>query len=217
MLYKSRAQGIVKTPTVCYVYGMHTETLPALWSFTREPQVVALEASETFTHAHLPHALARHAARGERVGVILGSNRLDVRGIARWARQRRLDPRPLLARIDVSRAETCHQLAERIATLSAEQQRAWRALYIIGFLETFYDETPAYYEARWLLQQTLARLQMLAANGLPVLLIVSAPPTKTRAIFLQDVARRAEVYWQAADQELPRVDAPRQLALGGGE
>lgn len=194
---------------------MHTEILPALFTSARAPQLVALEASETFTHAHIPHALARHAARGERVGVILGNNRLDVRGMARWARRQQFDPRPLLARVDVSRAETCHQLAERIATLSPEQQRAWCALYIVGFLETFYDETPAYHEACWLLHQTLAHLTTLVANGLPVLLIVSAPPTKTRGAFLQDVARRADVFWQAPEA-LPRLDAPRQLALIGG-
>jgi hypothetical protein len=193
---------------------MRTEILPTLLLFTRAPQLVALEASETFTQAHIPHALARHAARGERVGVILGSNRLDVRSIARWARQRRLDPRPLLARVDVSRAETCHQLAERIATLSPEQERAWRALCIVGFLETFYDETPAYHEARWLLHQTLAHLTTLAANGLPVLITVSAPHVAARAVFLQDVARRADVYWHAPEP-LPRMDAPRQLALTG--
>lgn len=191
---------------------MHTETLPAPFRSLAVPQLVAFAATESFARPHIVRALGTHAARGERAGVILGSNRLDVRGIARWARQHRLDPRPLLARVDISRAETCHQLAECIATLSPAQQRTWRALYVIGFLETFYDETPDYHEARWLLHQTLRRLKTLAANGLPVLITVSAPQTAARANFMQEVSLRADVYWQANEQA-PRLHAPRQLAL----
>ncbi|MBI4671790.1 MAG: hypothetical protein HY741_09005 [Chloroflexi bacterium] len=195
---------------------MHTETLPALFTLSHSPQLVAVAAAENFSQPRILQALATHAVRGERVGVILGNNRLDVRGIARLARQQRLDPRPLLARIDLSRAETCHQLAECIATISIEQQQNWRALYVVGLLETFYDETPAYHEARWLLQQTLLYLKTIVTDGLPVLITLAAPPTAARAQFMHDVAHAVDVYWEA-QAETPRLHAPRQVALVWGD
>ena len=178
-------------------------------------QVVAVKASETFFQTHIIQSLAFHSARGERIGVIVGNNRLDVRAIAQLAQRHGLDPRPILARIDMSRAETCHQLHQCIATLSDEQVKAWHALYVLGFMENFYDETPKEHEAKWLLVQSLKKLHELTRRGLLILLTLSAPKQKGREHFLQLVAQRVDVY-QEISETVPQLAPPRQLALEMG-
>ncbi len=179
------------------------------------PQVIAVKASESFFQAKIIPSLAFHAARGERVGVIVGNNRLDVRAIAQLAHKHKLDPRPLLARIELSRAETCHQLYQCIAALSDEQIHTWHALYVIGFMENFYDETPKEHEAKWLLVQSLNKLHELARRGLLILLTLSAPKRKGREHFLQLVAQRVDVY-QEFSEAILQLAPPRQLALDMG-
>lgn len=178
-------------------------------------QVIAVKAPETFFQTKIIPSLAFHAARGERVGVIVGNNRFDVRAIAQLARRHKLDPRPLLARIELSRAETCHQLYQCIATLSDEQINAWHALYVLGFMENFYDETPKEHEAKWLLVQSLKTLRELASRGLLILLTLSEPKQKGREHFLQVVAQRVDVY-QEISETTPQLAPPRQLALEMG-
>ncbi len=179
------------------------------------PQLVAVKASETFFQTKIIPSLAFHAARGERVGVIVGNNRLDVHAIAQLAHKHKLDPRPILSRIELSRAETCHQLYQCIATLSDEQISTWHALYVLGFMENFYDETPKEHEAKWLLVQSLKKLRELASRGLLILLTLSAPKQKGREHFLQLVAQRVDVY-QEISETVPQLAPPRQLALEMG-
>ncbi|OQY99686.1 MAG: hypothetical protein B6D41_01260 [Chloroflexi bacterium UTCFX4] len=178
-------------------------------------QVVAVKASESFFQAKIIPSLAFHAARGERIGLIVGNNRLDVRALAQLAHEHNLDPRPLLARIELSRAETCHQLFQCIATLSDEQINAWHALYVLDFMENFYDETPKEHEAKWLLIQSLKKLRELASRGLLILLTLSTPKQKGREHFLQLVAQRVDVY-QEFSETIPQLAPPRQLALEMG-
>lgn len=178
------------------------------------PQVVAVKASESFFQTKIIPSLAFHTARGERVGVIVGNNRLDVRAIAQLAHKHKLDPRPLLARIELSRAETCHQLYQALKDLPVTKQTEWSALYLVGFMDTFYDETPKYYEVRWLLVKSLNLLKTIASNGLPVLILCSTPKQKGREHFMQLVTQRVDVY-QEISETIPQLAPPRQLALIG--
>ncbi len=191
--------------------------LPAFEARVNSPvgaSLVALAARETQAHPLVIRSLAAHAARGERLGVLIGHNRLDVYGIARLAQSHGLDPRPLLARIELSRAFTCHQLHRRILTLDIKA-KGWDALYVLGLLDTFYDEDVKPHEAARLLRESLARLKGLAVGGLPVLITVSAPKVAGREQFLQLVAGQVDVWWEPPP-EARALPVPPQLALPPG-
>ncbi len=155
-------------------------------------------------------SLAAQAARGERVGVVVGHNRFDLYALARLAQSHGLDPRPLLARIELSRAFTCHQLHRRIMTLDPAKRR-WSALYVLGLLDTFYDEDVKGYEAARLLRESLARLRALSDEG-PVLVTVFAPKEPGREHFLELTAQAVDVYWEPP-REAQALPAAPQLAL----
>jgi hypothetical protein len=71
-------------------------------------QVVTVAARESYSHPLVIQSLAAHAARGERLGVLIGHNHFDVYALSRLALEHGLDPRPILERIELSRAFTCH-------------------------------------------------------------------------------------------------------------
>jgi hypothetical protein len=178
-------------------------------------QVIAVAARESYSHPLVIQSLAAHAARGERLGVLIGHNRFDVYALSRLAVEHGLDPRPILERIELSRAFTCHQLHRRILTLGVPHTKRWSALYVLGLLDTFYDEDVKHHEARRLLSESLAKLKEIAVSGLPVLITVSAPHEPGREHFLEVVARDADLYWEPSE-DVPRLPAPRQLMLGIG-
>ncbi len=202
---------------------MPAQTLsPVLSSLEIEPaqlrltsQVVAVAARDSFSHPLVIRSLAAHAARGERLGVLIGHNRFDVYALSRLALEHSLDPRPLLARIELSRAFTCHQLHRRILTLGVPHMQRWSALYVLGLLDTFYDEDVKHHEASRLLNESLRKLKEIAASGLPVLITVSAAQEPGREHFLEVVASQADMYWEPSE-DVPRLPAPHQLALAFG-
>ncbi len=175
-------------------------------------KLVALAAPETSIHPLAIQSLAIRTERGERVGVIVGHNRFDLYTLTRLARQHHLDTQRLLANIEISRAFTCHQLHHRITTLARESTRHWSALYVLGLLDTFFDESVDYHEAGRLLAASLAELERLAREGLPILITVSLPKEPGRELLLRQVARGADEYWELAG-DTPRLAAPRQLEL----
>ena len=178
-------------------------------------QVAAVAVHESYSHPLIIQSLAAHAARGERLGVLIGHNRFDVYALARLGLEHGLDPRPILKRIELSRAFTCHQLHRRILTLGAPHTKRWSALYFLGLLDTFYDEDVKQYEARRLLNECLLKLKGIALGGLPVLITVSAPQEPGREHFLEEVARWADTYWGPAENA-PSLPPPHQLALEFG-
>ncbi len=178
-------------------------------------QVIAVAVRESFSHPLVIQSLAAHAARGERLGVLIGHNRFEVYALSRLALEHGLDPRPLLARIELSRAFTCHQLHRRILTLGVPYTQRWSALFVLGLLDTFYDEDVKHHEASRLLHESLRMLKQIAASGLPVLITISAPQEPGREHFLQIVASEVDLYWEPAE-EVSRLSAPQQLTLGFG-
>ncbi len=178
----------------------------------RARQVVAISGSDVQSHPLVIQSLAIQAARGRRLGVLIGHNRLDVYGLARLVRANGLAPEPILARIELSRAFTCHQLHRRILTLRAEQARRWAALYVLGLPDTFYDEDVAYPEATRLLTESLAHLRQLAAGGLPILITASAPREPGRERLMKLIAARVD-YALELDLNRPRLAEPAQLLL----
>jgi hypothetical protein len=161
-------------------------------------QVLALFGRAAELHPLVLQSLFLRAARGERLGVVVGDNRLNGYALARLARRYGFDPSALLAQIEFSRPFTCHQLHHGVVDLVPERARTWRALYVLGLLETFWDEDIRYPIAARLLDEILSRLGQIAMQNLPVLVTVSPPPKETtRQEFITRVLRAADVpAWQ---------------------
>ncbi|HEX9077365.1 MAG TPA: hypothetical protein VF932_16370 [Anaerolineae bacterium] len=160
--------------------------------------VALLGSSAQLSPLTLQSFLAR-TARGERVGVIAGDNRFDAYGLARLARAHRFDPARLLARVEMSRPFTCYQLHRRVVTLERRKPREWSALYVLGLLDSFFDEDVPYGEAARLLSETLAHLKQIAARGLPVLVTFAPPPAQSpRRPLAVSAVRSADAWWYPA-------------------
>lgn len=172
-------------------------------------QVVALCGRAAELHPLILQSLLALAVRVKRIGVIVGDNRFDEYTLARFARGRGFDPAVLLRRIVFSRPFTCHQLHHCVMHLDASQTDGWRALYLLGLLETFWDEDIHYTEVARLLRDILERLNRFAEQGLPVLVTLSPPPTETdRAAFIAQVLDAADAYWTPSPRalEMPAIN-----------
>lgn len=139
-------------------------------------KIVALLGESARVHPLILQSLFIRAARGERLALVVGDNHFDVYRLARLARAHGFDPAVVLARLELSRPFTCHQLHHRIVTLASQPTPPWQALYVIGLLDTFYDEDVRVPDAARLVQKTLTQLKTIAAHGLPILLSMALPP-----------------------------------------
>lgn len=159
-------------------------------------------------HPLVLQSLFLRAARGEPLGLIVGDNRFDVYALARLARGSGFDPSALLARIEFSRPFTCHQLHHGVLNLVEARANAWSALYVLGLLETFYDEDIRYGDAAQLLQEILIQLRQIASQGLSVLVTLSPPPKETaRQAFIARVIDAADAYWQPSPKAIEHLTA----------
>lgn len=147
-------------------------------------------------HAWLMEPLAVLAARGL-LRVVDGGNRFDAYRLARALRRGGHDPSPLLARVAISRAFTCHQLA---ATLAPPPDPP-APLVVLDLLSTFQDENVPLGERARLFDAGLARLRALA-RAAPVLVTARS----AHAAFLEPLC-------QAADRVLRREPQPAPRAL----
>lgn len=135
-------------------------------------------------------ALTAQIALRRPVWVIDGGNRFDALWLAEYAARGGQAPEPVLARINVSRAFTCHQMAERILSLPAEAA----PLVILHLLDTFYDENVPITEARRLLNALWPVLRR-RSRGVPVALTVHPPRSERvadRECFYAGILRRAD-------------------------
>jgi hypothetical protein len=109
-------------------------------------------------------AIAQLAVRRGPVWVVDGGNCFDALWIARHIAASGLAPGPALGRIHVSRAFTCHQLAECLLSLSPYMG----PLVVLGLLDTFYDEDVRLEEVRRLLNHTWPTLHSRSRTSLVV-------------------------------------------------
>jgi hypothetical protein len=187
---------------------------PNLLALTTTPsaQLIALCAPASWSHPLVIQSLAARTQRGESIGVVLGDNRFELYGLVRLAQQHGDDPTTLLARVEVSRAFTCHHLHRRVLSLDDTRLRRWRALYVLGLLDTFDDEAVSYSEAVRLLKETLAQLECIVAHGLPVLITIALPRQRGRVGFVGIVAQAADAYWEFARAAMQREPPSPQMA-----
>jgi len=124
--------------------------------------------------------IAQWAARGGTVFVVDGDNSFRSYAVSRAARAIGIDPPRALARVKLSRAFTCYQLAELVTTKLSRLTNADRAAIVcLGLLGTFYDEDVPLPEAQRLLQRVITSLKSLAQN-FPILITLRPPPAKAQ-------------------------------------
>ncbi len=124
-----------------------------------------------------------------------GANAFDAYGLTRQVARRGADPRLVLARVHVSRAFTCYQLVERLAALAPlPSHMEHYVLYVLGLLDTFYDENVPLPEAERLLDQALAELRRLRTQGALIVLACKLPPYEAadRAVLVERVQAQAD-------------------------
>ncbi|CAG0976652.1 hypothetical protein ANRL3_01853 [Anaerolineae bacterium] len=204
-----------QSPTVLAVLDPEAIPLPAkiLVLFGRASELYPLVLQFLFLRAQ----------RDERLGLIVGDNHLNEYELARLARAHAFDPQTILAQIEFSRPFTCHQLHHCVVDLMPEKTNRWRALYILGLLDTFYDEDIRLPIVLQLLGDILTQLRFIASQGLPVLITLSPPPSETpRVELIARVIRATDALARPPGAALRRVNdvpawRPSSVALEHAE
>jgi hypothetical protein len=152
-------------------------------------------------------AIAQLAVRRGPVWVVDGGNCFDALWVARHIAASGLAPAPALGRIHVSRAFTCHQLAERLLSLSPYMS----PLVVLGLLDTFYDENVRLDEVRRLLNRTWPTLHSRSRTSLVVvtLQLPEAEAQESRGQLYHTFVRLAD----RAVSLIPKAEASMQLPL----
>ncbi len=180
---------------------------PELLDTLLEPRLALFWGAHT-TARTLLTALTALAARGQPLRVYDGGNRFDGYYVARLARQLgwgRTDPQAILARIRLSRAFTCFQLAELIENTPAGPE----PLFVLELLATFYDESVPLADSERLLATTLMHLKRLAAAG-PVIVGAREPQSlvKERWALLDRLQTAADAAWMLRSPEPAKPAQP---------
>ncbi len=147
-------------------------------------------------------ALTAQIALQRPVWVVDGGNRFDALWVAEYIASGGKPPEAILARIHVSRAFTCHQMAERILSLPdpgpdpGSEAGAGEAtpLVVLHLLDTFYDENVPLAEARRLLGALWPVLRRRSRSA-PVAITLHPPRSERvadRAHFYSEILRRAD-------------------------
>ncbi|GIV65310.1 MAG: hypothetical protein KatS3mg046_570 [Bellilinea sp.] len=140
------------------------------------------------------HLLAELVLRGK-VLVIDGGNRLQAYPLARALRERTTRLDLFSQQVLIRRAFTAYQM---LALLESAPPAAF-PLVILDPLATFYDETLAAGQARWLVQRCLQEIERLK-RAAPVFLLLRTCPLPQRR-FLQDmVCRQADTLFYEQEE-----------------
>ncbi len=168
--------------------------------------------------------IAQLAGSDRPVYVVDGDNSFRSYHIARYAREMNLDPRLALARVQVSRAFTCYQLAEIVARLSRRADTAdcvgvnCAGIVCLGLLGTLYDEDVAWSEAQRLLQEVMKHLKALAEQW-PVIVTVRPPSSKAqnRLGLIKVLMQQADVVRILESDSLYKRSVQIPFRLGSGK
>jgi len=163
--------------------------------------------------------------RGGSVYCLDGANSFDPYRLTRLARKQGRPPEPLLERLFVSRAYTCHQLVGAVETMLPPLAAAAPPppVLILGVDRLFLDEDLALNERQYLYERILRRAAALRRRGLPLLITFGGEPASPWARLLERRTRRAADFNQTLariEERLARVapllGAPPHPALLAG-
>jgi hypothetical protein len=132
---------------------------------------------------------------GERVLFLDGCNCFDPYPVVALAKRMGRNPQSFLSSLFISRAFTCHQMGSLIFNQLKTGITAHRPRLVIlaSPLETFYDESVPFVEAKNLLLHLIAALGQMAQDR--IFVILSPFPRKIagrRAFFLSHIKNRAD-------------------------
>ncbi len=189
---------------------------PALVAAALGPRLTLLWGSTAPTRTLLA-LTALLATRGHSVRIFDGGNRFDGYFVARLIRRVTHRTHETLARVKLSRAFTCFQLADLIETTSVAPPagtpataRAGSPLVVLDLLSTFYDESVPLRDAERLLRSTIGHLKRLAVAG-PVIVGAREPQTlvKERWGLLDQLQAAADGAWMLRPPEEASVEQAR--------
>jgi hypothetical protein len=131
-------------------------------------------------------AAAWGVARGAPVLVVDAANRFDPYQLVREAANRRLSPREALARVQVARAFTSHQLVRLLAETFPASLEPGSLVLLLGPVSLFYDEQVPLSERRRLFRDLVHHLRRIKTQAALLLL----QPRLPRAAANQHFGRR---------------------------
>jgi hypothetical protein len=185
---------------------------PPTWDLPNKGLSVFHGSPETLRLFH--YFLPRAILQGKQVLCLDGANRFDPLLIARFARERKLDPSEFGRRIRIARAFTCFQLTELLVRLPLLLRAFPAQIAIVTALpDLFFDEDVREREAIASFQRAL---QALKAAPLPVAVFTAANSSHSsrRPLFQQVIAEADHVFRfaESAGPALPsRKSAPASL------
>jgi len=132
---------------------------------------------QRLSHYFLPRILLN----GQRILYLDGANQISPLLIARFARDRGLEPSEFNGFIRIARAFTCFQLAELVRRVP-KILATWTAdvLVVTALPDLFFDEDVRDREARASFEQALESLQELASFQLSIAVFSDATSFKTK-------------------------------------
>jgi hypothetical protein len=110
------------------------------------------------------YLISRLSLQGKSVTLLDAAQAFDPYLVARAGRYLGTPSRPLLERIRLSRAFTCHQLVTLICEILPSQKRE-APLFILGPCILFYDDQVALKERQTLFQQVVRSLSIIKERG----------------------------------------------------
>ena len=164
----------------------------ALTVFYGSPQMPRL------SHYFLPRVLLN----GGRVLYLDGANQVSPLLIARFARERGLEPSAFNRLIRVSRAFTCFQLTELIGRVPAILDKFQAAVVIVTALpDLYFDEDVREREARASFERALEGLQQLAHQPVAVVVFTDATSFQTQRLdFFRRLSKQADRVFKVTPQ-----------------
>jgi hypothetical protein len=122
-------------------------------------------------------AAAWGVARGGRVLVVDAANHFDPYSLVREGRERGLDPESLLAKVQVARAFTCHQLVRLCQEELSGHLKSGSLVLGLGPVNLFYDEQVPLAERRRLFRELVRTLGEVKTKA-PLLVLQPSLPRR---------------------------------------
>lgn len=187
--FRGQWYSVMSTPIASTHTGQHAAPNP--WILPDRSFTVLYGSPELprLSHYFLPRILLNQ----ERVLYLDGANQISPLLIARFARERGLDPSAFNTLIRVSRAFTCFQLTELIRRAPKFLGTfAANVLIVTAIPDLFFDEDVRDREARASFEHALEALQEIAMLPISIAVFSDATSFKTKRLdFFQQLCEQA--------------------------